>query len=398
MSDGLTMPGSVDDEHESWRFALRHPRGLSRIVVGSGALDEAAPELAEWVAGRTVFVLSTPRVRSLCGARLEGPTREGLAGEGTASGDGLLQAARRLVPLEVEDGEGAKTLAHCERLWRQMVASGGKRDSRLIALGGGTVGDLGGFLAGCFLRGIACVQVPTTLLAQVDASVGGKTGVDIPEGKNTVGLFHHADWVIADTSLLATLDPAELRAGLVESIKMAFLLDPPLLSQIEARFDALLAADSAALAAVVAGSVAVKQAVVERDPEEANERRLLNFGHTLGHAIESALDYQGLRHGEAVGYGLLFALRLAEQRGLERAAATRLRALIRRLELPPLPALDAAALQALMMRDKKAREKGLVWVLPRQLGVGEMVSDLDPGQVDRTLRAFLADPWSESSS
>lgn len=384
------MNDTQNDPQEVWRSALRHPRGLSRILVGAGALDEAASELGDWASGRTVFVLSTPRVRSLCGERLVGGQ--------DGAGEGPLRAARKVVPLEVEDGEGAKTLAHCERLWRQMVAAGGKRDSRLIAFGGGTVGDLGGFLAGCFLRGIACAQVPTTLLAQVDASVGGKTGVDIPEGKNTVGLFHHSDWVIADTTLLATLEPAELRAGLVEAIKMAFLLDPPLFAQIEERFEALLAADASALAAVVAGSVAVKQAVVERDPEEANERRLLNFGHTLAHAIESALDYQGLRHGEAVGYGLLFALRLAEHRGLDRAAAARLRALLVRLRLPPLPVLDAASLQTLMARDKKAREKGLVWVLPRRFGAGEMVCDLDPAWIDRELHAFLADPWVEERS
>jgi 3-dehydroquinate synthase len=355
---------------------------LSRILVGAGALEEAASDLGQWVAGRTVFVLSTPRVRSLCGDRLS-----------TGARDGLLSAARRVVDLEVEDGEGAKTLTHCQRLWRQMVVAGGKRDSRLIALGGGTVGDLGGFLAGCFLRGIAYTQIPTTLLAQVDASVGGKTGVDLPEGKNTVGLFHHPDWVVADTTLLATLDAGELRAGLVEAIKMAFLLDPPLLGQIEQRLDRLLAADATALGTVVAGAVAVKQAVVERDPEEANERRLLNFGHTLGHAIESALDYQGLRHGEAVGYGLLFALRLAQRRGFDPAAAARLRSLLARLELPPLPDLDVETLQALMARDKKAREKGLVWVLPKRLGAGQMVTDLDPAWVGEELRSFLTDPW-----
>jgi 3-dehydroquinate synthetase len=291
-------------------LALRHPGGTTPILIGSGALAEAREHLAGWAAGRALFVVSTPILLSLHGAALDAL--------------GLGAAAARRVVLSVPDGEAAKTVGTAERLWREMVAAGGKRDSRLLAFGGGSVGDLAGFVAGCFLRGISFVQVPTTLLAQVDAAIGGKTAVDLPEGKNTVGLFHHPEMVVAETAFLKTLPPGELRSGLVESIKMAALLDLGLLARIEEDLPALLAGDPAALAPVAAAAAAAKVAVVERDPEESGERALLNFGHTLGHAIESAAGYTGLRHGEAVAYGILFALRLARRRGCPAEDAARL--------------------------------------------------------------------------
>jgi 3-dehydroquinate synthase len=344
-----------------------------RILIGAGALREAAPELDAFCAGRTLFVLSSPRVRALHGARLERSTSR----------------ATVVHALEAPDGEAAKDLEVAGRLWREMLRRGGKRDSRLLAMGGGSLCDLGGFVAACFLRGIDLVQVPTTLLAQVDASVGGKTAIDLPEGKNTVGAFHQPSLVIADTELLATLDRAELAAGLVEVIKMAALLDLELLARVERDLARLLDADAAALQPVVTASVAAKIAVVEDDPREADRRRLLNFGHTLGHALEAALGYGGLRHGEAVAHGMRFALRLARRRGLDAADAERVEHLLGRLGLPPLPAVDAAAVLAAMRGDKKAREGGLVWVLPAALGRGEMVSDVPWREVETELAAFL---------
>ena len=361
-------------------LALRHPTGVTPVLVGEDALGACREGLAPWLAGRTVFLISTPRVLALHGERLEPLRRE----------------AARWEVLEVEEGEPAKTVATAERLWKAMLAAGGKRDSRLLAFGGGSVGDLGGFVAGCFLRGIAFVQVPTTLLAQVDAAIGGKTAVDLPGGKNTVGLFHHPDFVVSDTSVLPTLPREELRSGLVEVVKMAALLDPDLLRAVEEGLDRLLAGDPAALGPVVAAAAAAKIGVVERDPDEQGDRRLLNFGHTLGHAIESACGYGGpgsLRHGEAVGYGLLFALRLALRRGLDPGLAERLSELLRRFGLPPLPALEPADLVARMARDKKARESGLVWVLPARLGEGRMVADVTPAEVEAELPAFLRQPF-----
>jgi 3-dehydroquinate synthase len=358
-------------------LTLRHPGGETPVLVGAGALAAAEPRLAEWVRGRTVFLVTTPRVLGLHGARLAA----------------LQGAAARWVTLTVDEGEPAKSVATAERLWNDMLAAGGKRDSRLIAFGGGSVGDLGGFTAGCFLRGIEFAQVPTTLLAQVDAAVGGKTAVDLPGGKNTVGLFYHPQLVVCDTAVLPTLPRDEVRSGLVEVAKMGALLDPELFSRVEAGLDTLLAGDPAALGPVVAGAVAAKIGVVERDPTEQGDRRLLNFGHTLGHAIESSLGYGGLRHGEAVGYGMLFALRLAVRRGLDPAVAERVRALLARFGLPPLPALDPVALLAHMARDKKALEGGLVWVLPAALGEGRMVQDVGRDEVLAELARFLHDPF-----
>ncbi len=355
---------------------LDHPGGRTEISVGVGALAASAASLAGWLAGRTVFLLSTPTLKQLYGPVC----------------DSLASAGGRCIHLEVPDGEEAKTLEHAGRLWTEMLASGGKRDSRLITLGGGTVGDLGGFVAGCFLRGIEFSQVPTTLLAQVDAAIGGKTAVDLAAGKNTVGLFHHPAHVIADTEFLGTLPASELRSGLVEVVKMAALLDPQLLALVESNLDGLLAGDAVALAPVVAGAVAAKCAVVERDPAEGDWRRILNFGHTLGHAIEGVLDYRGLRHGEAVAYGMLFATRLARSRGLEVEFGERLRRLLKRFDLPPLPPLAPLDLWSFMSRDKKATELGLIWVLPRAPGRGEMVSGIDGDEVLQELEGFLRDP------
>jgi len=378
------------------RLRLAHPGGETAVFVGAGALDagcsgSAAEVVGPWLAGRAVFVVSTPRVLGLHGERLAP----------------LLAPAARRVDLAVPEGEAAKTPAVAADLWERLLAAGGRRDSRVVAFGGGSVGDLAGFAAGTFLRGVEVAQVPTTLLAQVDASLGGKTGIDLPGGKNAVGLFHHPAVVVADTRLLATLPDAERRAGLVEAIKMALVLDGALLARIERELPALVAGDAAALAPVVAAAAAAKLGVVERDPDERDERRVLNLGHTLGHALETALGYRGLRHGEAVAYGLLFALRLAERRGLDAAEPALfacVRALLARLELPPLAAAAGGAselapdrLLALASRDKKARESGLVWVLPVALGegraVGRFVGDLDPAAVATELVAFLADPF-----
>lgn len=306
---------------------------------------------------------------------------------------GLAERATRWHWLTVASGESAKELATAEDLWQRLLAAGGKRDSRILALGGGSVGDLAGFVSGCFLRGVEYAQLPTTLLAQVDAAVGGKTAVNLPGAKNSVGLFHHPALVVADTGCLTTLPTREVRSGLAEVIKMAALLDSRLLGQVERRWEALVAADPEALAPVVAAAIRAKATVVIADPTEAGERRLLNFGHTLGHAIETVLDYRRLRHGEAVSYGMLFAMRLAHSRGFAAKHADRLKALIGRLELPALPAMDQGELLAAMQRDKKARESGLVWVLPESLGRGSVVDDVGAAELRGELSAFLADPW-----
>ncbi|HEV8629746.1 MAG TPA: 3-dehydroquinate synthase [Thermoanaerobaculia bacterium] len=358
------------------RLPLRHPGGVSELVLGAGALAAASDELVPWLAGRRVFVVTTPRVWALHGAELQP----------------LLAAASAVERLEVPEGEAAKTLGEAERLWRAMVRAGGKRDSRLLAFGGGSVGDLGGFVAATFLRGISCVQLPTTLLAQVDASIGGKTAVDLPEAKNSVGAFHHPHAVVADTRWLATLDARQRRAGLVEAFKMAYVLDGPQFGAFEALLPGLLAGDPAALATAVPEAAAIKARVVERDPTEQGERALLNFGHTLGHALEAAGGYQGLLHGEAVAWGMLFALRLARRRGLSAASAQRLEQVLRVFALPPLPSVEPETLLTLLGRDKKAREAGVGWVLPVAVGTGRWGVVVPPTEVAAELSEFLRAP------
>ncbi len=368
--------GSVEE------LRLCQPQGETTVLAGAGALPAARPRLEPWLDGRTVFVVTTPHVWQLHGAGLEP----------------FLSRAARTVVLEVAEGEAAKTLEVAGDLWQRLLAEGGKRDSRLVTFGGGSVGDLGGFVAGCFLRGIEYAQLPTTLLAQVDAALGGKTAVDLPGAKNSVGLFHHPKLVIEDADWLVTLPRAEIRAALAEVVKMAALLDLELLVRVERDLAALLAGEPEPLGPVVVAAARAKLGVVERDPDEQDERRLLNFGHTLAHALEAQLGYQGLRHGDAVAYGMLFALRLAVERGLDADFAARLRALLRRFELPQLVTpetrerLRPADLLVAMARDKKARESGLVWVLPAASGRGEMVSGIDQDTVDLHLQAFLADP------
>ena len=322
-------------------------------MLGEGAFEGARGELASWSRGRAVFLLTDARVRGLHGAEVEE----------------CFADASSLVALEVPEGEAAKTVAEADRLWRAMLERGGKRDSRLVALGGGSVGDLGGFVAGCFLRGIEHALLPTTLLAQIDAAIGGKTAVDLPAAKNAVGLFRHPAHVVGDASWLGTLPRRERAAGLFEVVKVGFVLAPDLLARIERDMDALLAGEPSATGPIVAAAAAEKIVVVEGDPEEAGPRRVLNFGHTLGHALETLSGYRDLRHGEAVGYGMLFAARLAEIRlGLPRDDADRLRALVRRIGLPRIALPSAESLVEVMASDKKARADGLSWVLPLRLG------------------------------
>ena len=357
------------------RLTVSHPRGTTAVTIGPGAFAVAAQELSEWTRRRRVFVITTAQVHELHGEAI----------------GALVETAASHEVIEVEEGEAAKSLASAESLWCRLVESGGKRDSRLVTFGGGSVGDLGGFVAGCFLRGIGYAQLPTTLLAQVDASLGGKTAVDLPEAKNSVGLFHHPDLVISETGWLATLPRRELVAGLMEAVKMGFTLDPVLFERLEQTLESATAGAPAVLGEITVRAAAAKIAVVEADPEEGDHRKVLNFGHTLGHALETATSYEGLRHGEAVGWGMRFALRLARRRRLDEGAAVRLERLLDRADLPELPRLELDRLVELTARDKKAREGGLTWVLPTAVGAVEMVDDVGGVELRAALEQFLLD-------
>jgi 3-dehydroquinate synthase len=279
--------------------------------------------------------------------------------------------------LFLSSGESHKRLASVESLAEQLSRAGADRDALLIAFGGGVLGDMTGFLAAIYMRGIRYVQVPTTLLAQVDSSIGGKTGVNLAAGKNLIGSFHHPQAVFADTDVLGTLPPAELRAGLQESIKAGIIYDAKLFRYMEQNADAILAGDPAALTRVVAASVRVKADVVSKDEKESGLRMILNFGHTIGHAIEAATNYKKLLHGEAVAWGSIAALNVAVARKtITQRDADRITQLI--LRYGPLPKFKATAetLVALTSRDKKNRSGIRSFVLPTAIGKTEVVRDV----------------------
>ncbi|MBS7456408.1 3-dehydroquinate synthase [Coralloluteibacterium stylophorae] len=287
-------------------------------------------------------------------------------------------------------GEQEKTLARFGDLMAALARLGASRDATVVALGGGVVGDLAGFAAACWMRGVRFVQLPTTLLAMVDSSVGGKTAVDLPEGKNLVGAFHQPAAVVADTDVLATLPDRELRAGLAEVLKYGAIGDPAFFAWLETQAPALLARDPAVLGEAIARSCAHKADVVARDETERGERALLNFGHTFGHAIETVQGYGGLLHGEAVAVGMRLAADLSHRLGRASADdAQRLAELVEAFGLPTRipPGLDPDALLARMRLDKKNLSGRLRLVLWRALGRADLVDGVDEAAV----RALLAE-------
>jgi 3-dehydroquinate synthase len=296
---------------------------------------------------------------------------------------------RRVVEVILPDGEAHKTLANAARVLDVLVANRFARDCALLALGGGVVGDLAGFAAACYQRGVAFAQVPTTLLAQVDSAVGGKTGVNHPGGKNLIGAFHQPLLVMSDTATLATLPERELRAGLAEVIKYGLICDAALFAWLEAHLDELIARDTAALAHVIRRSCEIKAAIVGRDEREQGERALLNLGHTFGHALESATAYQEWLHGEAVGAGLVMAAALSRECGLlSPTEAGRIVRLIERAGLPTRVAsvTPAAALEHMRI-DKKVLGGRLRLVLLRGIGAALLSADYPTAALERTLAA-----------
>ena len=355
------------------RFELPHPRGSTPHLYGEGAIAAGVAELGPRLAGGSLFVVSARPILDLHASALE-PLRD---------------AAATCEVIEVADGEAAKSVDEAERLWRRLSRGGGRRDSIVAAFGGGSVCDLAGFCAGTFLRGVSWIAMPSTLLAQVDAAIGGKTAIDLAEAKNAVGLFHHPHAVLAEPGLLSTLPGVERRSGLVEAIKVGAVVDRELFALLERSIERLLAGDVRALAAVAAAAARAKARLVGADPEEAGARQLLNFGHTLGHALEAEVGYGRIAHGDAVAHGMRFALALSRAAGLTATGAERLQALLDRLGVPGLPALDAARLVTRISRDKKARAEGVGWVLMTGLGEGRFGVLRPPEEVAERLEEFL---------
>jgi 3-dehydroquinate synthase len=298
---------------------------------------------------------------------------------------------RRVVAAILPDGESHKTLANVARILDVLVANRFGRDCAVVALGGGVVGDMAGFAAATYQRGVAFAQVPTTLLAQVDSSVGGKTGVNHPGGKNLIGAFHQPVAVVADTLTLATLPPRELRAGLAEVIKYGLICDAGFFAWLEAHMDALLAGDAMALAHVIRRSCEIKAEIVGRDEREHGDRALLNLGHTFGHALESATGYKEWLHGEAIGAGLVMAACMSRESGLltpqELERVTRL---VDRAGLPThVPNVKPDVALEHMKIDKKVQAGRIRLVLPRGIGSAFVTADYAESALHRTLAAHL---------
>jgi len=293
-------------------------------------------------------------------------------------------ADRTFATVILPDGEAHKTLDAAARVFAALAELKASRDACIIALGGGVIGDLAGFAAACWMRGIGCVQMPTTLLAMVDSSVGGKTAVDLPQGKNLIGAFHQPRAVIADTDTLTTLPERELRAGFAEVIKYGALGDAAFFAWLENHAEALLARDAQTLTESIAHCCAQKAAIVARDESEQGERALLNFGHTFGHALETASGYRTLLHGEAIAIGMCLAARLSAQLGRAPGAdAERLANLLRRFGLSTaIPAgIGTQNLVDIMRLDKKNVSGRLRLVLWRGVGQAEIVADVDENAV-----------------
>ncbi len=341
------------------------------ILIEPGLIDRADAFPSEAV-GQVAMIVSDSNVAPLYLGRLK-----------AALGD------RQVVTHVIEAGETNKTLASFTALLDAMLASGARRDATLLALGGGVVGDLGGFAAACFMRGVRYVQVPTTLLAQVDSSVGGKTGVNHPRGKNLIGAFHQPTRVVIDIDTLNTLPPRELRAGLAEVVKTALLADADFFAELEQDADRLLALDAAALTRTIARCCEIKAGVVARDEREAGERMLLNLGHTFGHAIEQVTGFSRWLHGEAVAMGLSMAADLSARRGLLGTQdAERVAALLGRLELPAGPGpLTPRTLVDAMAQDKKFAAGLRRFILLPEIGRARVYTDVTDEELLATLEA-----------
>jgi 3-dehydroquinate synthase len=320
------------------------PEGAYEVRIGSGLLAQALDAVAERFPGHRPFLVTDANVERSGHAAA-------LIGESNTEGFVI-----------DPPGEQSKTMRTVESIIAEMETKKFGRDTVIIALGGGTVGDMAGFAAAIFKRGVPCVQIPTTTVAQADSAIGGKTGVDSDLSKNAFGAFHHPAMVIVDCSTLKTLDDRHFRAGLVESIKHAMILDADYFDTIESNLDAILARDEDILCKLAQKNTAIKGRVVYEDPREKNLRRILNFGHTLGHAVETESDYS-LLHGEAVAIGIMAACRIAEALdACSDEVGARACALFERLGLPlALPA--EATLNALM--DTMTRDKKAVGGLPR---------------------------------
>jgi 3-dehydroquinate synthase len=352
------------------RLEVRTSAGAYAIEIAADASRSLPARLDAAGLPARRFIVSNQTVWRFYGEQLEGTSAD--------------------EPILIPDGERFKHLATVGRIYDALVRAGADRASAIVAVGGGVTGDIAGFAAATYLRGIPVVQVPTTLLAQVDSAVGGKVGVNHPLGKNLIGAFHPPAAVIIDPALLATLPRREFRAGLYEVVKYGVIASRPLFERTARDLKALFGREPGSLLPVVADSCRIKASIVEQDERESGLRRTLNFGHTAGHALEAVTKYRRFRHGEAVAYGMLAASALAVARGVfPTADRDALAALVTQMgPLPPVADLSAAEVIGATKRDKKVIAGRLHFVLPTAIGSTTTVGDVTPDELRDALRAI----------
>lgn len=353
------------------RIPVKSSSGEYSVLCGQAALRRTSKELDRLGNFSHVHVVSSQKVwRGVGKSVLRALGRNG---------------ASRLHMMN--DAESAKTLATAEKLHRSLVRSGIDRHSLLIAVGGGVVGDVAGFVASTCLRGITLVQVPTTLIAQVDSAVGGKTGVNLPEGKNLVGTFYPARLVLVDPAALKSLPDRQFRGGLAEVIKYGVIADAQLFAYLEKNLPAVLRRDSKALSYIIPRSLEIKAEVVSQDERESGLREILNFGHTFAHALETITNYRVYQHGEAVAWGMMCAALLGHEIRLTPAdEVSRIVSLVRRIgPLPPWPNVHPKKLINLMRSDKKSRAGHLRFVLASRIGKAETHDHVPADTLERVL-------------
>ena len=353
------------------RISVKSEAGSYAVVCGRGVLGRTSAEIARLGNFSSLQVVSSPKVWRAAGKNL----KAGLRGE--KFGVHLM-----------DDAESAKNLRTVETLSRALIAAGADRKSALIAVGGGVVGDVAGFVAASYLRGIALVHVPTTVVAQVDSSIGGKTGVNLPEGKNLVGAFYPPRLVLTDPEALRTLPEREFRGGLAEIVKHAIIADAQTFGFLEENIDRVKRRDFTALEYLLPRNIAIKARVVSHDERESGLREILNFGHTFAHALESVTRYRRYQHGEAVAWGMMAAALLGHEAGITRANdVARIVSLVRHLSpLPRWPRVPEKMLIDAMRSDKKARGGALRFVLAPRIGKAATYDNVPLAAVNRVLR------------
>jgi 3-dehydroquinate synthase len=353
------------------RILVNSSTGSYTIVCGEGVLRSAASEIRKLEKFSSIHVVSSPKVWRAVGKSVQ-----------RSLGLKNIHATHLM-----DDAESAKNLFTLEKLSRSLVRAGIDRHALIIAVGGGVVGDVAGFAASTCQRGVSLVQIPTTLISQVDSAVGGKTGVNLPEGKNLVGTFYPARLVLVDSAMLKPLPERQYRGGLAEIIKYGVIADAKLFAYLEKNFDAVLRRDPAALAYIIPRCLEIKAQVVSRDERESGLREILNFGHTFGHALETVTNYRTYQHGEAVAWGMMAAALLGHEIGLTPAdEVSRIVSLVRRMgPLPPWPNVLPKKLIAAMYSDKKTRAGKLRFVLAPKIGKAESHEDVPMETLERVL-------------